>query len=316
MKKFTAVLLSVIFVISLSACGKTDTVSAPSSLPSSSDISSSVKPNDTPSSDKPSSSAPSDVSSGKVPRPESGPETEKPQENIQAPEDTPHSDHYSYALLTNVQKVYYEAMHTAAHDMQHSWIALGPHTESYAVDIAVVRSALVADHPEIFWLPHYYVTATGQDEEGNTTALMMFSSSNELSPAFTVSRSERDFMEGELNAAVEEIAAMVTATTPFEIELQLHDILCERVTYSDDETDSMIYTAYGALVNGKALCEGYSRAMQLLLSRFGILSTTVSGVAEGEGHMWNLVNIGATGTISMLPGTTRQRILSLTSTLT
>ena len=174
-----------------------------------------------------------------------------------------------------------------------SWVVLGELSENYVKDISVVRHALVADHPEVFWLPPYYITATGKDDNGNPAALMMFSSSADVSPAFLVKRSEKSVMEEELKKAVSDIASQVTATDPFEIELQLHDLLCKRVEYSTNQADPMIYSAYGALVNGKALCEGYSRAMQLLLHHFKIPCTTVTGVAEGEGHMWNQVSIGS-----------------------
>ena len=94
-----------------------------------------------------------------------------------------------------------------------------------------------------------------------------------------------------LNDVVKSIVSEVSATDPYEIELQLHDLLCQRVTYSANDSDPMVFTAYGALVNGQALCEGYARAMQLLLRQFGITSTLVTGTARGEGHMWNLVKI-------------------------
>ncbi len=291
MKRLTAVLLSVLFVLLAAACSEGKTSSTSASLPSSSAPQSSPPSSSPSSKDEPSSSSPSDISSGQISRPEAKPDEDQTQDTPTAPENTPHKDHYGYSLLSNIQKIYYEAMHTAVEEMSHSWIPLGPKTENYAADIAVVRSALVADHPDVFWLPPYYVTATGSDGEGGSVALMMFSKSSELSPAYTVSRTEKQYMEKELAAAVEEITSLVTAETPFEIELQLHDLLCQRVTYSDDENDAMVYTAYGALVNRKALCEGYSRAMQLLLNEFGILSTTVSGVAAQEGHMWNLVNL-------------------------
>ena len=289
MKKITAVILSVVLCLAFSACGSGDTASTVGSAPSSS-LPSSSPSSVIPSSSNPSSSEPSDISSGQVSRPEAKPEQDNTP-NVTPPENTLHKDHLNYTVLSDIQKVYYEAMHTAVENMNSSWIALGPHTEKYAADIAVTRAALVSDHPEIFWLPSYYITAVGSDAEGGKTALMMFSSSPEVSPAYSVNRSEKAYMAEELKAAVESIAARVTGTTPFEIELQLHDILCDMVEYSDNEADGLIYTAYGALVGGKALCEGYSRAMQLLLSHFGIYSTTVSGVAEGEGHMWNIVNI-------------------------
>ena len=289
MKKITAVILSVLLCMVFSACTAGETASTAGSAPSSS-LPSSSPSSGNPSSSNPSSSAPSDISSGQVSRPEAKPEQDNTP-NVTPPENTLHKDHLTYTVLSDIQKVYYEAMHTAVENMNSSWIALGPHTEKYAADVAIVRAALVSDHPEIFWLPSYYITAVGRDAEGGATALIMFSSSPEVSPAYSVTRSEKAYMAKELSDAVEKITAMVTGETPFEIELQLHDILCSMVEYSDSEADGLIYTAYGALVEGKALCEGYSRAMQLLLSRFGILSTTVSGTADGEGHMWNAVNI-------------------------
>lgn len=184
-------------------------------------------------------------------------------------------------------------MHTAVEDMFTSWVILGKLSDNYSNDILVARYALVNDHPDVFWLPPYYITAVGKDNASNPAALMMFSSSADIQPAFLVNRSEKAVMEEELMKAVLDITGQVTATDPFEIELQLHDLLCSRVEYSDDQTDSMIYSAYGALVNGKALCEGYSKAMQLLLHQFNIPCITVTGVAGGEGHMWNQVSIGS-----------------------
>lgn len=52
---------------------------------------------------------------------------------------------------------------------------------------------------------------------------------------------------------------------------------------------SHIHSAYGALVYGKAVCDGYSRAYQYLLYKMGILSHIATGTAGGEGHAWNLV---------------------------
>ncbi len=184
-------------------------------------------------------------------------------------------------------------MHSAVTDMHSSWIVLGPLTENYLADIALVRQALVDDHPEIFWLPNHYVTAKGKDNSGNPAALLMFSASGESASSYLVSRSEKAIMEEELNRAVSAILSKVTATDPFEKEVQLMRLLCEKVTYTTDPDDPMIYSAYGALVGGRALCEGYSRAMQLLLLQSGIPCTTVTGIANGEGHMWNLVQLGS-----------------------
>lgn len=50
-----------------------------------------------------------------------------------------------------------------------------------------------------------------------------------------------------------------------ERERILHDRLVGGVVYDTTLSKADIYNAYGALVNGTAVCEGYARAMQYLL---------------------------------------------------
>ena len=290
MKGFCAILIAFLIVISCAACNTTPSSSLPSSTPSqsfpiSSTDSSSDDSSSTPSHTDSSIAGPSFPSEGDSPEDEII-------ENPPPEDDSVHGRHYCYLGLTENQKVYYEAMYTAAINMTKSWVALGPATKEYKTDVAVVRNALVNDHPDIFWFPAYYATALGKDGLGKSVVLMYFSTSSDSGPAFLVAPGEVYTMEKELEKAVKEITKKVTATDPYEIELQLHDLLCERVEYSDDKTDPMIFTAYGALVNRRALCEGYSRAMQLLLGEFGIRAITVTGTAGGEGHMWNAVELG------------------------
>ena len=53
-------------------------------------------------------------------------------------------------------------------------------------------------------------------------------------------------------------------------ELYLFDSLASRCSYDTEAASNgenwKAYTQYGALVDGKAVCEGYARAMQSLLS--------------------------------------------------
>ena len=80
----------------------------------------------------------------------------------------------------------------------------------------------------------------------------------------------------------------------YDQELYFHDYICQNTTYLTQEDDG--YTAYNALVEGRAVCEGYSRALQLLLDMVGIPNYLVTGVGvddsgSREGHMWNIVTI-------------------------
>ena len=52
------------------------------------------------------------------------------------------------------------------------------------------------------------------------------------------------------------------------------------------------FTAYGALIRKKAVCEGYAKAFTLLARRAGIPCVYVTGTTYGIAHAWNLVKVG------------------------
>ena len=77
----------------------------------------------------------------------------------------------------------------------------------------------------------------------------------------------------------------------FERELFLHDLLCAQVDYGGEGETA--HHAYGALVEGQAVCDGYAKAMTLLLRLTGIESGVVRGtmLETGASHAWNLVKV-------------------------
>lgn len=72
--------------------------------------------------------------------------------------------------------------------------------------------------------------------------------------------------------------------------LLLHDRLCVHSEYPfyTDITD-VEHTAYGALVNGSSVCQGYAMAYMYLLNRVGIRNYYVS--SDKLNHAWNIVYI-------------------------
>lgn len=182
----------------------------------------------------------------------------------------------------------------AVDTMPAGYIELGPAEILSERDVYLAAITLKNDHPELFWLP--YAWYIGETQNAQLAILFVNETDNNASgdienftATYIVSRTDKQRMQDELKKAVNEIKAKITATDPYGIELQLHDILCERITYSKVATP-LSYTAYGALVRGDAVCEGYTRAMQLLLYEFGINSTPVTG-DTGQPHMWNLVEL-------------------------
>ncbi len=95
----------------------------------------------------------------------------------------------------------------------------------------------------------------------------------------------------ELEAKLQEIVAgMPSDGTEFEKLKYLHDYLILNCDYSDTEGTSP-FSAYGALVEGYATCQGYADAMHLLLSRAGFETMFVTGIGSDESvtHKWNYV---------------------------
>ena len=88
------------------------------------------------------------------------------------------------------------------------------------------------------------------------------------------------------------------STTQLETELWLHDWLCEHVVYESPDMDVATeqyialrqLTCVGALLDGKANCQGYTDAFYLLGNLAGFEVRRMFGVTE-EGHCWNVVKL-------------------------
>ncbi len=78
----------------------------------------------------------------------------------------------------------------------------------------------------------------------------------------------------------------------YEKELKIHDYIVSHCEYGYvDTAKKYAYRAYGALVNQKAVCNGYAEAMALLLTCAGVENRIINGYADDEPHAWNLVGI-------------------------
>lgn len=93
-------------------------------------------------------------------------------------------------------------------------------------------------------------------------------------------------------------AGITASMSDYEKAKRLHDVLIGWVEYNYEaaETsskDSLTHTAYSAIVNHSAVCDGYAKAYQYLLYKVGVLSHIVTGYGQSdsapENHAWNIV---------------------------
>jgi len=76
--------------------------------------------------------------------------------------------------------------------------------------------------------------------------------------------------------------------TPEDKVRQIHDYLAGHIRY-DYDLKSISHNAYGALVMGEAVCDGYAESFKYLLDLVGIDNHLIYGQAKGIDHAWNLI---------------------------
>lgn len=194
-----------------------------------------------------------------------------------------------FSLSTKEEKVLYQSIVDNADKITDEMT--GPNlyrietmsVKNHSLDAYQIRKVLYAvknDHPEFFWFSSTFSYASGD----SGTILKLYS---------TFPKNEQKIALDKLNKKIFNIISQIPESfSEYEKELFIHDYLVDNCTYEKNDNNLKVFTAYGCLIDGKAVCEGYSKAAQLLLCAAGIDCRPVIGVRDTEDHMWNVVKIG------------------------
>lgn len=167
-----------------------------------------------------------------------------------------------------------------------------PHPIRDQKEATVLYNAFFRDNPQFFYVDSVY-SLEGYMRNGEALY-------DTLVLVYTMPADERQTALQKAEEALDSMRKGRPDTRdPFDTELFLHDRLAQHCTYDHQAAEKghtafpHAFTAYGALVEGKAVCEGYARAMQWLLKESGIPATLVTGqsIQTKEDHMWNMVHI-------------------------
>lgn len=153
----------------------------------------------------------------------------------------------------------------------------GPYTVSKS-EVSSLVNGFLNSHPEYFYVSQIrYVSLTNglvkrliftySDSSENLIAMR---AAYYQSLETAVSQVDKDRMSGAQICAV------------------IHDYLAVSCDY--DNTNADRYNAYGALVEGKAVCQGYALAYQAILNQLGISCITIG--SDDMDHAWNMVKLG------------------------
>lgn len=87
----------------------------------------------------------------------------------------------------------------------------------------------------------------------------------------------------------------LSGVSDYEKIRKIYDYICSNVTYDytnlNNNAYTLKYTAYAAMFNKTAVCEGYSCLLYRMCIEAGIPCRMITGTSEGEAHAWNIVRV-------------------------
>ena len=159
---------------------------------------------------------------------------------------------------------------------------------------------LAYEHPELFYVKTQWGWSIAY--EGSTKVLSVFPSysiDGKVIPKGKITEymPQIQQQQAELTQKVEEITAQIGENwTPLQKALYLHDYIATHGQYDtiskvdvQNKIDERRRDAYGMLIDGIGVCQGYTLAYRLLLKEVGIDSGTVT--SDSMNHVWNLIQI-------------------------
>ena len=142
-------------------------------------------------------------------------------------------------------------------------------------------------YPEFFWIDSYVTIEENNRITCNFDA-MPEASTEKISAMMTEIENAADLI----------ISSIPDGLDDFGKILYVHDYIAENTVYATEKKGvdeiGLWDTAYGCLVQGEALCGGYSDGFSYVMKRMGIECGVVSGESADEtgqmtGHAWNYV---------------------------
>ncbi len=199
---------------------------------------------------------------------------------------------YAYSELDESGRTCYLEIYTALNDMLEK-VELTS-TDPDEIDLAF--RACMADHPEIFYVRGYSI---GKYMNGNELKKIVFSGT------YTMTPEEVEGAREKVEQYVNNVIAGVPAGSEYDKIKYVYDYLITTNEYVPDSVNNQ--NILSVVENGQTVCQGYTKAMQLILNRMGIFCTLVNGSACGSGgvpdaddlanvedaewggHVWNIV---------------------------
>ena len=177
-------------------------------------------------------------------------------------------------------------------------------TDDVKTAIQAASDAFSYDYPQAFWFRgsnYGYRVSCVRDGSSSTGYRGIFKNFTFKPANREISENAHtrmgDFMDG-VQSAVAELNEQTVGMDMEQKIKRIHDYICQRVTYRNDNT-LWVHSAASLFLDADPafVCEGYAKSMKIFCYYMGINCACVSGTARGTSsgtpgaHMWNYVQM-------------------------
>lgn len=140
---------------------------------------------------------------------------------------------------------------------------------------------------------------------GANIAWLPGSSEYTLSPTIQLVYYTTASQEKAVTSKIKEVMAsfaFTSSTSEYQKVKAICDYICENVTYDEAHyqqeiankscADPLPHSTYAALMEGKAVCQGYATLFYRMALEAGIDARVITGLGNGGAHAWNIVKLG------------------------
>ena len=187
------------------------------------------------------------------------------------------SDRYAHNTLSKEQQLVYDEMLDAIMNMEEN-VRLSTTDKS---DVKLCYNAICADYGEIFWV-----------DTCSYSELSLFGKPCAVSFAveYTYTPEEVLDVKARMQPVIDEYLELLSACeSDYEKTEVVYRRLLQEVDYDmEAENNQNIQSVF---LGKRTVCQGYACAAQYLLYQAGVPCVIVSGIAQGQPHAWNMVQL-------------------------
>ncbi len=200
-------------------------------------------------------------------------------------------------LPVNENTVHSSSVETAVAEMRSY---LSTHTTSFSVSIPRSSYSNANDAPKQMLAKAFAETSKGCEGDyiryslGSYECKYSISSSYiQLNYSFSyyTTPQEEEQITSKVNSILDSLD--LNGKSEYEKIKSIYFYISSHVHYAQNTNNVHVFSAYGALFDNSAVCQGYSQLFYRMMKDAGISCRIISGQSNNQNHTWNIARIGS-----------------------